>query len=87
MKACCYSCGMRYDSDGWADVVIPDAVWKLISPTGGDGGLLCFACMNARLSRLGLRNVPFQIASGPFSFMPRDVTGATKEAVEVVRGE
>lgn len=78
----CYDCGLRYDLDGWADVVVPDAIWKQVSPTGDEGGLLCFTCMNRRLVRLGLCNVPFQIASGAFAFMTRDLTGETRAAAK-----
>lgn len=67
----CADCGLPY-GDGWADVVVPDEIWELINPTAHAGcGLLCFNCMHARLDFLGLSNVPFQIASGPFCFRVR----------------
>lgn len=77
MMAECYDCKLDYTSAAWVDVVVPDAYWRLISPTRDENGLLCFSCMNARLLRLGLRNVPYYIASGAFSFDLR-----TKAATE-----
>ncbi len=79
----CYGCKLSYDSSAWADIVVPDSIWLLISPTGNEGGLLCFNCMNARLSKLELRNVPMHIASGPFAFAARDLSGSTREATEI----
>ncbi len=73
MKAECYDCKLSYSSPQWADVVVTDSIWRKISPTGDDGGLLCFNCMNGRLLALDLDNVPYQIASGPFSFAVRRV--------------
>lgn len=68
----CYDCGLLYSGDAWADVVVPDGYWEMINPTHHEGGgLLCFNCMNRRFAALGLSNVPFQIASGPFSFSVR----------------
>jgi len=72
-------CGLEYSSRFWADVVIPDDVWKLIIPDGSLSGLLCFNCMNGRLEALGLSNVPYEIASGPFSFRVRTVTPSSED--------
>lgn len=68
MFTACYDCGLLYSSNTWADVIVPNSIWKLISPTGHDGGLLCFNCINRRCKELDLYNVPFQITSGPMSF-------------------
>ena len=66
--AACYDCGMWYGEAGWADVIVPDEVWELISPTTREGGgLLCFNCMERRLEFLGLNNVPHWVGSGPFA--------------------
>ncbi len=73
-RPACYDCGLVYGSQPWADIIVPDVVWRRISPTRDDGSLLCFNCINCRLAALGLRNVPFQITSGPFCFMPREET-------------
>lgn len=78
--SCCHDCGLKYSSTAWVDVIVPDTLWKLISPTGDEGGLLCFNCMNKKFIALNLRNVPYLITSGPFCFMVRDITGKTTEA-------
>jgi hypothetical protein len=66
-KACCADCGLDYESSAWADVVIDDGIWRTISPDGEGNGLLCFNCINARLVRAGLSNVPARITSGPMA--------------------
>ena len=76
----CHGCGLLYASRCWADVVVPNEIWKQISPTGDEGGLLCFNCIVGRLEDLGLSNVPFKVTSGPFAFRVR-------EAVEAEAGE
>ncbi len=64
----CLDCGLEYGSDAWCDIVIPDDVWELISPTGHVGsGILCFNCMARRLKFIGLENVPFHIGSGVYA--------------------
>lgn len=69
----CYDCGLWYGCDAWADVVVPDDVWKLINPTEYKGsGILCFNCMNRRLEFLGLEGVPIKIGSGPFVVAEED---------------
>lgn len=47
----CYGCGLPY-RDFPLDVVIPDEQWKIIGPTGHDGGILCAACIVERGKRL-----------------------------------
>jgi hypothetical protein len=52
----CYDCGVEYSSPDWIEAVVPDAYWRLISPTAPenpDGGLLCFRCMRLRFEALG----------------------------------
>lgn len=68
----CYDCLLPYGSSSWADVLVPDEIWKQITPATGSGGLLCFNCMVRRLTALGLRNVPYSIVSGPFALHIRD---------------
>lgn len=63
----CYECLLRYGGQGWCDVVVPDDVWRQISPTGDEGGILCFNCIARRLEEFDLRNVPVMITSGPFA--------------------
>ncbi len=66
----CFDCDLDYECPAWADLVIPNDTWRLISPDGEGNGLLCFNCMVARLSSVGLENVPMTITSGPFSHPP-----------------
>jgi hypothetical protein len=63
LKVSCTDCGAPYGSDGWCDVVIPDAAWNQIAP---EGGVLCFRCMTKRIEAYGLVHVPAIIASGPY---------------------
>jgi hypothetical protein len=49
----CYDCGAPYNS--FHDMMIPDDMWELISPsTIEGGGLLCPTCMVNRLEYLNL---------------------------------
>lgn len=73
----CYDCGLRYGSEGWCDVVLSDEDWLAISPTGHEGGVLCFTCIARRLVRAGRRNVAMQVTSGPFATAP---TGSSESA-------
>ena len=77
----CYDCGLPYGSEAWADVLVPDDIWQQISPTGHEGGILCFNCMVRRLTKLGLRNVSYSIESGPFAFSLRDKPTSEKGAM------
>lgn len=63
----CADCGRRYgDEHGFPDLVVPNQVWQLISPTGHEGGLLCPSCICKRAHDLGLSDVPARFTSGPF---------------------
>ena len=61
----CEGCDTLYSSPEWIEVVVPEAYWLLISPTGGDGGLLCFQCMERLYASLGFGTihppVPFRL--------------------------
>lgn len=59
----CSGCGAKYGT--WPDLLVPDAVWRLIAPAEHDGGLLCPNCIHSRCESLGLKNVPCAFASGP----------------------
>lgn len=61
----CYDCHEPYDSPRFHDLLIPTYIWNQISPTGGEGGLLCPGCIMARLEAKGFDNVPSFFASGP----------------------
>lgn len=76
----CYDCGRPYGGDGWIEAVIPDGIWKQISPTGDSGGLLCIQCMAGRCVAAGLCDVPVMLASGPFAqtlYQPKENTAVT----------
>lgn len=49
----CYDCGLAYGSEGWIEAIIPNEVWRAISPTGDEGGILCITCIARRLRRRG----------------------------------
>jgi len=51
-KAQCYDCKRKYgDEYGFPDLIIPLDVWRQISPTKNEGGLLCPSCICARLAK------------------------------------
>lgn len=52
-EGCCYDCRMKYGE--FPDMVIPDELWTLITPSQHrEGGLLCPTCIASRLDYLGL---------------------------------
>ena len=53
---CCYDCNINYDNFT-CDLVIQNNLWKLISPTHDEGGILCPNCICKRLMNLGLTSV------------------------------
>lgn len=57
-RAACYDCGMPYGEKGWIEAVIPDHVWREISPTHNDGGILCISCIARRLEEGNYSPVP-----------------------------
>lgn len=63
----CYDCGLPYSSPAWIEIVVPDEVWKFVSPTGDEGGLLCANCLAQRCVNAGLDNVPAAITAGPLA--------------------
>lgn len=70
----CDDCGRQYgDEHGFPDLIIPNDVWRRISPTGNDGGLLCPSCICARLSKAGIRNVYGAFMSGPIQSVSEPV--------------
>ena len=63
----CEDCDRPYEDEyGFPDLVIPDDVWKQISPTGDEGGLLCPSCICARLYRAGIQ-ITGKFTSGPLA--------------------
>ena len=56
MQAICHDCNRPYGQEyGFPDLIIPFDVWKRISPSGDDGGLLCPSCICKRLHDAGIR--------------------------------
>lgn len=83
----CFDCGFAYGGVGWCDVIVPDNVWLRISPSGNEGGILCFNCICRRIERLGLERVPFVVRSGPLLIdhdapVPWKATSIREQAVE-----
>jgi hypothetical protein len=60
-----YDCARPYGDAGFQDLIIPNAWWRKISPTGDEGGLLCPCCIIRRLHDAGARSVPAAFMSGP----------------------
>lgn len=60
----CFDCREPYGSPRFPDLVIPDSVWRLISPSKDDGGLLCPTCILGRLTAAGITTVGC-FTSGP----------------------
>ena len=49
-KTVCFDCARPYgDEHGFPDLVVSFHVWRRISPTGDEGGLLCPSCICKRL--------------------------------------
>jgi hypothetical protein len=52
----CYDCGLLYQSPYWAETILENEDWELVSPSIHKGsGLLCFTCICERLDKLGLK--------------------------------
>jgi len=67
----CLDCGMPGHNFP-CDLVVPDDIWKIISPTGHEGGLLCPNCLCGRLAGLGMTSVQ---VGGDFSEIRKDDEG------------
>lgn len=71
MKARCAGCGRPYGAEhGFPDLSVPNHVWRQISPTGNDGGLLCPSCICKRLHDKGIR-CEGAFMSGPIESVSR----------------
>lgn len=77
----CFDCGRQYgDEHGFPDLIIPLDIWKRISPTGDEGGLLCPSCICARLCDAGISGVPAAFMSGPIDSIDRHAVQAYQMA-------
>ena len=75
----CYDCARPYgDEHGFPDFIVSNDVWRRISPTGDDGGLLCPSCICHRLVTVGIKTEG-AFASGPIV----SVSQATMEALRM----
>ena len=63
----CADCKLPYGDPGFADLVVDDYVWKQISPTKDEGGLLCPTCIVRAAARIGIEDPTARFASGPFA--------------------
>lgn len=51
----CHDCQRPYGHEhGFPDFIIPYWAWEQITPTEGDGGLLCPSCICQRLHNAGI---------------------------------
>jgi hypothetical protein len=57
----CHDCGLAYGSEGWIECIVPNGVWREISPTHDEGGILCITCIARRLKRAGSSSVPVML--------------------------
>lgn len=76
-SAGCYDCGRRYGNEyGFPDLIIPNSMWRQISPTGDEGGLLCPSCIVKRVAALDVKGtfaVPCAFMSGPLKSVDPDL--------------
>jgi hypothetical protein len=63
----CNDCGAPYDDPAWIEAVVPHDIWNNhLSPSGGEGGILCIRCMANRAVAAGLKDVEVKLTAGPF---------------------
>jgi len=84
-RCVCYECGCPYGAYGFHDLIVPDHVWKIISPKRGEGGLLCPTCIIKLLEQFGFEDVPAYFASGPAKSVPYPETKAERKILEKQR--
>jgi hypothetical protein len=89
----CEDCERAYGDEGWIECIVPDDVWRQISTTHDDGGILCISCISRRIKRLGLSNVPVMLcgteaicAAGQSEAFDRG-WNAAKNRIEELEGE
>ena len=78
-KSKCYDCGLDYGDDGFHDLIVSNDVWRRISPTKDNGGLLCPTCLIRALVQAKI-TTEGAFMSGPII----NVTEATMEALRRV---
>ena len=66
----CYDCERPYgDEYGFPDLLVQKSIWKKISPTGDEGGLLCPSCLIRLIMNIGLKDIPATFVSGPLQMI------------------
>lgn len=90
----CGACGRPYSDPGFQDLIVPDEVWRQISPTGDSGGLLCPSCIIGYCEESGITGFSATFKSGlltgatlvfpDYDARPRDVEFATSQSEGVV---
>lgn len=78
IDACCYDCDRPYGDPGFHDLVVPNHVWRRVSPTGDEGGLLCPSCLIARLETSGIE-CEGALMSGPVRTVSRPMMQALRQ--------
>ena len=67
LVAACNDCGSPYgDEHGFPDLVVPNEVFRQISPSGDENGLFCPSCLCKRLYDRGIETTGM-FTSGPLS--------------------
>lgn len=82
MDAKCDDCGLGYGDDGFHDFIVSNDVWRRISSTGDDGGLLCPTCLVRALVKAGIKTEG-AFMSGPVI----SVSQATMYAMRVAENQ
>ena len=81
MTAKCFDCERPYgDQFGFPDLIISLHIWRRISPSGDEGGLLCPSCICKRLHHAGISRVEGAFMSGPIESVPQSVMCALRRA-------
>lgn len=81
MRAACFDCDRQYgDEHGFPDLVIPNDIWRRISPSGDEGGLLCPSCICKRLHHAKITGVEGAFMSGSIDSVSRATMRALRMA-------
>lgn len=81
ISANCNDCSRPYgDEYGFPDLIIPNYIWKQISPSQDENGLLCPSCICKRLHAAKIINVEAAFMSGPIQSVTRPTMQALRMA-------
>jgi len=70
-KSSCRDCGLDYAVDSFADLLIGQDQWNIITIDDGPEILLCPNCICRRIAKLEMTNVPCAFVSGGLLSMSR----------------